>query len=158
MAERLGRYILEHKIAAGGMAEVFLAKQSGPGGFAKVCVLKRMLAPLAADVQFVRMFLDEARLAAQLNHPNIAQIFDFGEAEGTFFLAMEYVPGSNLRAIVKDHAKRRAFIPFHLAARIISHAAAALDYAHGAVGVDGKRLEIIHRDVSPQNILLGNTG
>ena len=158
MAEQLGRYILERRLAAGGMAEVFLAKQAGPGGFSKQCVLKRMLPPLAADVHFVRMFLDEARLAAQLNHPNIAQIFDFGEAGGTYYLAMEYVPGTNLRAIVKDHAKRKAFIPFHLVARIASHAAIALDYAHRAVGVDGQRLEIIHRDVSPQNIMLGTTG
>ncbi|HEY8210890.1 MAG TPA: protein kinase [Myxococcaceae bacterium] len=158
MGERLGRYTLERKLAAGGMAEVFLARQSGPEGFEKVCVMKRMLPALAGDPSFVRMFLDEARLAAQLNHPNIAQIYDFGEVSGTFYLAMEYVPGSNLRAIVKEHQRRGTFMPVPVAARIISQAALALDYAHAATTPDGAPLGLVHRDVSPQNILLGTAG
>ena len=158
MGERLGRYTLERKLAVGGMAEVFLARQSGPEGFEKVCVVKRMLPGLAGDPSFVRMFLDEARLAAQLNHPNIAQIFDFGEVSGTYYLAMEYVPGTNLRAIVKANQKRGTYLPVPVAARIVSQAALALDYAHGATTADGASLGLVHRDVSPQNILLGTAG
>jgi tRNA A-37 threonylcarbamoyl transferase component Bud32 len=158
MPARLGRYTLETRIATGGMAEVFLARQTGPQGFQKVCVVKRMLPNLGEDEGFVRMFLDEARLAAQLNHPNIAQIFDFGQADGSYFLAMEYVPGCSLRRIVKDHGRRGAYIPPHLCARIASEAAAALHAAHTAVDANGGPLRVIHRDVSPQNILLGNTG
>jgi serine/threonine-protein kinase len=158
MSERLGRYTLERKLATGGMAEVFLARQSGPEGFEKVCVVKRMLPTLTGDPSFVRMFLDEARLAAQLNHPNIAQIFDFGEVSGTFYLAMEYVPGSNLRAIVKEHQRRGTFMPVPVAARVVSQAALALDYAHGTTTADGAPLGLVHRDVSPQNILLGTAG
>lgn len=158
MAEQLGRYILDRKIAAGGMAEVFLARQSGPGGFEKICVIKRMLPTLSEDDQFVRMFLDEAKLAAYLNHPHIAQIFDFGQLEGTYYLAMEYVPGSTLRQIVKEHTRKGVFIPVHLVAKLVAQSAIALDYAHCATDTDGTPLNIIHRDVSPQNILLGNTG
>jgi serine/threonine protein kinase len=158
MAERLGRYTLDSKLAVGGMAEVFLATQSGPRGFEKVCVVKRMLPHLADEENFVRMFLDEARLAAQLNHPGIAQIFDFGEVNGSYFLAMEYVPGDSLRKIVKDHGRRGAFIPPAYCARMVADAAAALHYAHNAVGTNGQPLKVIHRDVSPQNILLGSTG
>src|SRR3954468_6155959 len=136
MAEQLGRYILDRKIAAGGMAEVFLARQSGPGGFAKVCVIKRMLPTLSEDDAFVRMFLDEAKLVAWLNHPHIAQIYDFGEVNGTYYLAMEYVPGATLRAIVKEHTKRGVFIPHHLCAKLVSQSAIALDYAHNATDSD----------------------
>jgi len=158
MGERLGRYTLERKLAIGGMAEVFLARQSGPEGFEKICVVKRMLPGLSGDPSFVRMFLDEARLAAQLNHPNIAQIYDFGEVSGTYYLAMEYVPGTNLRAIVKANQKRGTYLPVPVAARIVSQAALALDYAHGATTADGAPLGLVHRDVSPQNILLGTAG
>src|SRR6478735_2645618 len=110
MAEQLGRYILDRKIAAGGMAEVFLARQSGPGGFEKTCVIKRMLPALSDDDAFIRMFLDEAKLVANLNHPHIAQLFDFGEVDGTYYLAMEYVPGATLRAVVKARTARGLFI------------------------------------------------
>ncbi|HZN94700.1 MAG TPA: protein kinase [Myxococcales bacterium] len=158
MSEQLGRYALERKLATGGMAEVFLARQSGPEGFEKICVVKRMLPGLTGDPGFVRMFLDEARLAAQLNHPNIAQIFDFGEVSGTYYLAMEYVQGTNLRAIVKANQKRGAFMQAPVAARIVSQAALALDYAHAATAPDGSPLGLVHRDVSPQNILLGSAG
>jgi len=137
------------------MGEVFLARDKSTG---KVCVIKRMLPNLMSDTQFVTMFLDEARLVAQLNHPNIAPLYDFGMAQGVLFLSMEYVPGANLRMIVKDHATRGVKIGFDAASRILSQAALALDYAHFAKTVDGKPLKLIHRDVSPQNILLSTSG
>ncbi len=96
-APTLGRYQLVRKLATGGMAEVFLAKAVGPGGFEKQLVIKRILPTLAEDPEFVEMFLHEARLAAQLNHPNVVQIFDFGEVNGTYYLAMEFVDGPSLR-------------------------------------------------------------
>ena len=91
MSERLGRYTLERKLAQGGMAEVYVAQQSGPDGFARQCVVKRMLQELTHDPLFVRRFFDEARLVAQLNHPNIAHIFDFGEHGGQYFLSLIHI-------------------------------------------------------------------
>jgi serine/threonine protein kinase len=153
MPEQLGSYTLEEKIATGGMAEIFLATDRN----GRSCVIKRMLASMR-EPQFAQMFLDEAKLVAQLNHPSLAQIYDFGEDKGVLYLAMEWVEGSNLRAIVKDFAKRREMIRVEYCARLISQAALALGYAHQASGIDGKPLRIIHRDVSPQNILLSIRG
>ncbi len=152
--EKLGKYTLDTRIAAGGMAEVFLATDEA----GRAVVIKRMLPNLLVDKQFARMFLDEAKLVVQLNHPSIAQVLDFGQDKGVLYLAMEYCDGTNLRLIVKDHAKRKAQIPLEYCARLVSQAAIALGYAHRAAGLDGKPLNIIHRDVSPQNILLGQTG
>lgn len=153
-AEQLGKYTLERRIASGGMAEVFVAVDDK----GERCVIKRMLPNLQVDKQFARMFLDEAKLVVQLNHPSIAQIYDFGQDKGVLYLAMEWVEGTNLRAIVKDFAKRGGKIPVEHCARLVSQAALALGYAHRAAGLDGKLLKIIHRDVSPQNILLGTSG
>ncbi len=153
-AEKLGKYTLEHRIAAGGMAEVFLAQDDA----GRRCVIKRMLPNLLVDKQFAQMFLDEAKLVVQLNHPSIAQIYDFGQDRGVLYLAMEWVDGTNLRTIVKDFARRGEKIPVEFCARLVSQAALALGYAHRAAGLDGRPLKIIHRDVSPQNILLGNAG
>src|SRR6185436_7474704 len=113
--DRPFNYTLDRRLAAGGMGEVFLARDKTTG---KVCVIKRMLPALMNDNQFVSMFLDEARLASQLNHPNIAPLYDFGMAGGVLYLSMEYVPGANLRIIVKDHAQRKAKLPFDPVARI----------------------------------------
>src|SRR2546430_9892942 len=99
------------------MAEVFLARQEGPSGFSRSCVVKRMLDPLTTDPTFVSMFLDEARLAAQLAHPHIAQIYDFGEDQGSYFIAMEYVPGVPLEEVIKHFKARADFVPFPLIAR-----------------------------------------
>jgi serine/threonine protein kinase len=152
--EQLGKYTLDSRIAAGGMAEVFLATDDT----GRRCVIKRMLPNLLLDKQFSRMFLDEAKLVVQLNHPSIAQVYDFGQDKGVLYLAMEWVDGTNLRTIVKDFARRGAMIPVEHCARLVAHAAIALGYAHGASGIDGRPLKIIHRDVSPQNILLSTTG
>lgn len=154
---RLGRYQLVRKLATGGMAEVFLAKAMGPGGFEKTLVLKRILPTLAEDPQFVEMFLHEARLAAQLNHPNVVQIFDFGEVDGTYYLAMEFVDGPNLRSVLRKAPNKQ--ISVTLAARIISQACEGLAYAHEfADPASGEPLQLIHRDVSADNLLLARNG
>ncbi|MBI3184955.1 MAG: serine/threonine protein kinase [Myxococcales bacterium] len=158
MSERLGRYHLDRRIALGGMAEVFLAREELPDGSTRVCVVKRAYPHLCADPHFARMFLSEAQLAAQLDHPNIARIFDLGAMEDSYFLAMEYVPGNDLLAIIRGHAARGQQIAQRLAARIGAQAASALHCAHTALGRDGQPLMIVHRDVSPQNILLSTEG
>jgi serine/threonine-protein kinase len=157
-AERLGRYVLESRLATGGMAEVFLARQTGPEGFEKRCVVKRLLPSMSANPNIRQRFLIEARMAAQLDHSNIAGVIDFGEADGDYFLAMEYVPGATLSRVVASLRERRAFIPYPVVARIVSQVAAGLGYAHAAVGTDGQPLRIIHRDVSPQNVMVSRTG
>src|SRR5207237_121733 len=135
--DKLGRYQLVQKIATGGMAEIFLAKVAGPAGFEKQVVIKRILPHLVADPLFVRMFLDEARVAAQLSHPPIAQIYDFGREDGTYYLAMELVRGPDLRRLVTAISKLHRALPAELCARIAAQAADALDYAHTALGTDG---------------------
>ncbi|MFW5878288.1 MAG: protein kinase domain-containing protein, partial [Myxococcota bacterium] len=159
MSETLGRYRLLKRIAAGGMAEIWLAKQAGAQGFEKLVVVKRILEHLAHDEQFVEMFLDEARLAALLAHPNIVQIFDLGGDEGGWYIAMEHIHGENLRAI----SRRRQLngtpgFPLSIAARVASHTCQALHYAHTKKALDGSPLNIVHRDVSPQNILVSYEG
>lgn len=153
MPERLGRYILDKKIGAGGMADVFLAH--GPHG---ACVVKRPHPQLSANADFVRMFLDEASLLAQLHHPGIAQIFDLGHIGGVYYLAMEYVPGFDLMTISLEHERNGELIAPELCARIVADAAEALHYAHEARGRNGQPLNIIHRDVTPHNVLLSTEG
>jgi serine/threonine-protein kinase len=156
---RLGKYQLLRKLATGGMAEVFLAKTDGPMGFEKLLVIKRILPHLAEDPQFVEMFLGEAKLAAQLNHPNLVQIFDFGRAEGSYFIAMEYIDGENLRLLLARGRDMQRTVPFPIAARIVSFAAEGLAYAHNFTDLGtGQPLHLIHRDVSPDNILVSRSG
>ncbi len=154
----LGKYQLIKKLATGGMAEVFLARADGPMGFAKMCVVKRILPHFNDDPRFIEMFLSEARLAAQMNHPNLVQIFDFGQADGQYFLAMEFIDGPNLRTL--NQAARSFFGPidFALCARIIALAAEGLHYAHQLKDETGAPLGLVHRDISPDNILVGRQG
>ncbi|MCC6336543.1 MAG: protein kinase [Myxococcales bacterium] len=141
------------------MAEVYLARAAGPMGFEKLVVLKRVLPHLAEEENFVTMFLSEARLVAQLNHPNVVQVFDFGEHLGVWFLVMELIDGPNLRALLKRAAERKEALPIALVARAISLAAEGLAYAHDFVEPhSGRHLELVHRDISPDNILLSRTG
>lgn len=158
MAVDFGRYQFLKKIASGGMGQVFLARTAGSGGFEKLLVIKRILPQLVEDDEFIEMFFDEARIAARLNHPNLVQIFDLGEAEGSHYLAMEYVAGEDLRRVDKKARGGKQPIPPALVLRIIADAAAGLDYAHKARDSQGKPLNLIHRDVSPQNILVGFDG
>jgi eukaryotic-like serine/threonine-protein kinase len=154
----LGKYTLIRKLATGGMAEVFLARADGPMGFAKKCVVKRILPHFNDDPRFIEMFLGEARLAAELNHPNLVQIFDFGQAEGQYFLAMEYIDGANLRVL--NQAARRLSGPMSLplAARLIALAAEGLHFAHELRNEQGEFLNLVHRDISPDNILVSRNG
>ncbi|AKJ04417.1 serine/threonine-protein kinase [Archangium gephyra] len=155
----LGRYQLMGKLASGGMAEVYLAKAAGPMGFEKKLVVKRILPHLAEDSSFIEMFFSEARLVALLNHPNIVQIFDFGEADGAYFLAMEYIDGFNLRTLLKRAHATGGPLPVPLCAKIVSTACEGLAYAHEFVDpTTGKPLQLVHRDISPDNILVSSSG
>jgi serine/threonine protein kinase len=145
-------------LAIGGMAELFLAEVQGLGGFHKQVVLKRILPQLAENAQFVRMFLDEARLAATLHHPNIAQVYDIGRDGSSYFFSMEYVEGRDLRDVCRAFLRRGERLPLEHACTIIAQAAAGLHYAHEKLGPDGEPLHVVHRDVSPANVLVTYEG
>jgi serine/threonine protein kinase len=155
---QLGKYALQRKLAEGGMAEVFLAKQTGMEGFEKLVVVKRILPQLCSDDSFVKMFLNEARVAARLNHPNVVQIFDLGKLGDQYFIAMEYVHGEDLRAVIREATDAGTRPPLGLACRIVADTLGGLHYAHTRVGSDGKPLGLVHRDVSPQNVLVTYEG
>jgi len=152
----LGKYQLLRRIATGGMAELYLARATGIHGFEKLVVLKRILPQHAESDDFNRMFLDEARLAATLHHPNIVQVYDIGE-EGNFF-TMEYVQGQDLRKLVRAARKADRALPLEHILHIVMGIAAGLHHAHEKVGTDGRPLGIVHRDVSPSNVLVTYEG
>jgi len=152
--ENYGDYQLIKKLASGGMASIFLARQKGIEDFEKLLVVKRILPHLAENEEFIKMFLDEARIAARLNHPSIVQIFNLGAVGDTFFIAMEYVHGEDVRRVWKKSDAAGKPIPIPLVARIVMEVAAGLDYAHKKTDANGKPLGIVHRDISPQNILV----
>jgi serine/threonine-protein kinase len=156
--QRVGRYEVITHLATGGMAQIYLARQSGLGAFERHVVLKTILRERASDQRFITMFLDEAKLAATLNHQNIAQVFEVDQADGAYFMAMEYVHGENARAILETTLKRNWTIPLELAVMIVSGAAAGLHHAHERKGKQGQPLNIVHRDVSPANIMVGYDG
>jgi serine/threonine protein kinase len=156
--ETFGRYELLRKLATGGMGQVFLARQKGPVGFQKLLVVKRLLPHLSEDPEFIQMFLDEARIAGLLNHPNIAQIYDLGDVDGVLYIAMEYVHGEAVSQVNVHARQRKGGLPLGLKCRIIADAAAGLGHAHQARTPSGKKLGLIHRDVSPQNVLVGFNG
>ncbi|MBM4395482.1 MAG: serine/threonine protein kinase [Deltaproteobacteria bacterium] len=158
MEDRLGRYRLLQKLATGGMAEVFLATAEGPQGFEKTVVIKRVLPHFAEDPQFTGMFLDEARLAAKLEHPNVVQIFDLGEVGGQYFIAMEYVRGHSLSKVIRTLRREGRTMPHAMSAYVIARVAAALHYAHSLCDAAGRPLGLVHRDVSPDNVLVSNSG
>lgn len=156
---QVGKYQLVSKLATGGMAEVFLARAEGPMGFEKTLVLKRILPHLAEDPAFVGMFFTEARVAAQLNHPHIVQIFDFGQADGTYYLAMEYIDGPDLRTLSARASETGVQLPPAFCAKVVSAACEGLAFAHDFVdAASGKHLGLIHRDISTDNLLLTRQG
>jgi len=155
---RVGRYEVISHLATGGMAQIYLARQSGLGSFERHVVLKTILRERASDQRFVTMFLDEAKLAATLNHQNVAQVYEVDQADGAYFMAMEYVHGENARAILETTLRRGWTVPLELAVMIISGAAAGLHHAHERRGKGGAPLNIVHRDVSPANIMVGYDG
>ncbi len=153
---RLGNYVLGDRMAAGGMAELFAA-ESLERRFETPIVLKRMLPHLASDRSFVDMFIDEARISTRLDHPNIVKVYDFEATERGLCLVMELIDGPDLLAVLKRLAKQRSRLPEELAAYIACHVLEALDYAHSA-SINGRRLNVVHRDVSPSNVLLTRRG
>jgi serine/threonine protein kinase len=154
---RIGRYQLICRLAVGGMAELYLARAHGIEGFEKLVALKRILPQYAQNKDFIKMFIDEARLAASLNHQNIAQVYDIGQAGGAYFFTMEYVHGEDLRHICKGALATRG-VPLPHALAVVNGVAAGLHYAHERKGPDGRLLGIVHRDVSPSNVLVTYDG
>ena len=154
----LGPYELVRRLATGGMSEIYEARRAGPHGFSKRIALKRILPHLLTDPELVRMFIDEARLCAQLSHPNIVQVFDFGEENGQLYMAMELVDGTNCARLVREVATRRETVPVGLTLYIGLSIARALEHAHEARDEQGKPLRLIHRDVSPGNVLISRSG
>ncbi|HEX4446023.1 MAG TPA: serine/threonine-protein kinase, partial [Polyangiaceae bacterium] len=155
---RLGPYELLRRIATGGMAEVYLARRGGPHGFKKIVAVKRILPQYARDPDFVAMFVDEARVCARLGHPNIVQVFDFGEQDGELYMAMEYVDGTTGARLVRAAASRGEDISLDVCLHITLSVLRALDYAHAARDDEARPLDLVHRDVSPGNVLIDRSG
>jgi len=156
--ERFGHYALLERIAVGGMAEVWKARMRGVEGFQKTVAIKKILPQMTDNAEFVTMFIDEAKLAAQLNHPNITHIYDLGKIGREHYIAMEFVEGLNLRSVLNQARAKGQPLPIGLALLIAARLASALDYAHRKRDFDGNELELVHRDVSPQNVLLAYEG
>ncbi|MFN0250368.1 MAG: serine/threonine protein kinase [Kofleriaceae bacterium] len=154
VGERFGKYVLVGEIAIGGMAEVFLGVKKGLEGFLKVVVLKRVLPHFTDNAQFIRMFIDEARIAARLDHPNIVRTYEFGELDGQFFTVMEYLPGEDLRSVLRKLSTTRQWMPVHVAVGIVMQVCAGLHFAHELTDTSGNPLDLVHRDVNPANIIL----
>ncbi len=157
--EQFGKYILLEKLAAGGMAEVYLAKSNGANGVSKFVAVKRILPQYSDNEEFIEMFKDEANVAINLNHSNVVSIYDFGIEKGQFFLVMEFVEGRNLRQILNELKKANKSVSIEQAVYIVKEAAAGLDHAHRCTDSrSGKPLNITHRDMSPQNIMISFEG
>lgn len=154
---RLGSYEITRPLARGGMAELFLARSVGLEGFEKVVVLKRVLPHFAENPRFIRSFLDEAKLVAGFDHPNIAHVYDMGMADGSYFFTMEFVHGVDLRTLLRRCHRERLPLSIALRVSIARNIASALHYAHERRGPDGM-LDIVHRDVSPSNIIVSYDG
>ncbi|MBK8011276.1 MAG: protein kinase [Deltaproteobacteria bacterium] len=156
--ERFGPYVILDRIGDGGMAEIFLAKRQGYSGFEKLIALKKILPRYSANPTFAQMLIQEAKLAASLQHHNVVQVYDLGEIEGQVYIAMEYVHGRDLAAVLSHTYRRKERLPVALSLCIATEFITGLDYAHRTRGPDGTPLRIIHRDISPQNILVSYEG
>jgi len=156
--DRLGKHDLIRQIAVGGMAELYLARSAGIEGFEKLVVVKRILPQYASNQSFVSMFLNEARLAATLHHPNVAQVYDIGQDQGDYFFSMEYVHGEDLGRIVATAIETGVPISLDIALTLLAGLCAGLHYAHEKASPDGKPLNVVHRDVSPSNVLVSYDG
>src|SRR4051794_1104133 len=156
--ETFGKYQLIRKLGAGGMAEVHLAREQLAQGLAKILVIKKIHPSLADTPQFRQMFEDEAKVAVNLNHPNIVQTFSYGQIGPTFFLAMEHVEGVDLLRVLNAAVEKKQRIPPGLCAYLVQQVAKGLDYAHRKADEYGEALGIVHRDISPQNVLVSWDG
>jgi eukaryotic-like serine/threonine-protein kinase len=157
--ESFGKYLLLEKLASGGMAEVYLAKSTGANGVSKFLAIKKILPQYSDDPDFVKWFNEEAKIAVNLNHGNVVSIYDFGHELRQFYLVMEYVEGKNLRQLTNELKKMGLAFGIEHIVYIIKEVAAGLDHAHRCIdGSTGKPLNIIHRDMSPQNIMVSFEG
>lgn len=156
--QRFGRYLLVSKLATGGMAEIFLAKLRGAEGFEKEIVIKKILPQWSQDTDFVGMLIDEAKIAVQLNHPNIVQIHELAREDEAFYIAMEYVHGVDLRRLMQKTTLGDRKIPLEVSLTIVREMLEGLAYAHAKRDPKGRPMEIIHRDISPQNVLVSFDG
>jgi serine/threonine protein kinase len=153
-----GKYLLLDRINIGGMAEVWRGKHFGAGGFERLVAIKRILPNIAEDDEFISMFIDEAKISVQLTHANIAQIYELGQIANSYFIAMEYIPGKDMRAIFDRCRKKAEPAPIPLVAYCVSKMCEGLDYAHRKKDGMGRDLNIVHRDISPQNVLISYEG
>ena len=158
MIGQLGRYRLIKSLGVGGQAEVFKARYSGPGGFERTVVVKRVLPGNSQDPEFLRMFAAEARILGMLHHPNVVQAYDVGESDGALFLVLEYVDGPSLARLMRALRAANRPLPPVFAAHFALEICRALDYVHRLCSSDGEPLNVIHRDVTPSNIVLASTG
>ncbi len=156
--DRVGRYELLQPLGAGGMAELFRARATGPAGFEREVVIKRILPTHGDDAEFIRMFEDEARILGLMHHPNVVEAYDFGEEGGTPYLALEYVDGPSLSRVLRTLRSTNRRMSPAIAAFIARDLCRALDYVHNLTDANGVRLDVIHRDVTPSNIVLASTG
>src|SRR5262245_8712969 len=158
MQKRVGRYETISVIASGGMATVYLARALGAGGFERLVAIKVMHPHIAHEQEFVDMFLDEARLAARIRHPNVVPMIDVSTRDRDVFLVMDYVEGGSLYTVLRALRKRSRLLPLDMALRIFLDVLGGLHAAHELVGENGAPLNLVHRDVSPQNVLVGIDG
>jgi tRNA A-37 threonylcarbamoyl transferase component Bud32 len=158
MPQRFGQYILLERLTAGGMAELFRAKIQGVGGFEKVLAIKRIHPKYSEEEKFIKMMVDEAKITVRLNHVNIAQVFDLGQIDGMYYIAMEYIDGRDLYKLLRRAQDRGTRIPIEAGVFVAHELCAGLDYAHAKKDERGRPLGIIHRDVSPQNVLISFEG
>lgn len=156
--EKFGKYTILRRLAVGGTAEISLARYDGIGGFEKTLVLKRLLPSLCEDRSQVTQFLNEARIGACLAHPNVVQTHEVGEVSGRYFIAMEYVPGADLERVMRILGAAGKRLPLEIALRVVSEVCAGLHFAHSRADAAGQALHIVHRDVTPANILISNDG
>ncbi|HEX6835558.1 MAG TPA: serine/threonine-protein kinase, partial [Polyangia bacterium] len=157
-ARTLGSYQLLSQLAVGGMAEIYIARTHGVGGFEKLVALKVIHPNFSADPDFVQMLVDEAKLSVQLTHANIVQTFDLGRVDEQYYIAMELIDGIDLYKLLRRASEHEIDFPFEVAAFIAAEVAQGLDYAHRKRDARGRPLKIVHRDVSPQNVLVSFDG